>query len=135
MEGDRTMSAQPRWEHTERARGLVEVPARVALPEQDRSAARIVTVIALTSIATGAIHVAAARTLGRGSTQNFAFFGLVAVAEVVWGAVALAWAPRWWLALGALGNAIVVATWLVSRTVGLPVGAYAGEVLPVGFAD
>ena len=49
--------------------------------------------------------------------------------------VALAWAPRWWLALGALGNAVVVATWVVSRTVGLPVGEFAGAVLPVGFAD
>ena len=38
-------------------------------------------------------------------------------------------------ALGALGNAVVVATWVVSRTVGLPFGEFAGEVLPVGFAD
>ena len=49
--------------------------------------------------------------------------------------MALVSAPRWWLALGALGNAIVVATWLVSRTVGLPFGQYADEVLPIGFAD
>jgi uncharacterized membrane protein YgcG len=53
----------------------------------------------------------------------------------VWGAVALARAPRWWLALGALGNLVVVATWVVSRTVGLPVGEYAGMQLPIGFAD
>jgi hypothetical protein len=69
-----------------------------------------VSVIALTSIAAGAIHVAAAATLGRGSSQTLAFFGVVAAAEIVWGVVALAWAPRWWLALGALGNAVVVAT-------------------------
>jgi hypothetical protein len=94
-----------------------------------------VSVIALTSIAAGAIHVAAAATLGRGSAQNLAFFGVVAAAEIVWGAVALAWAPRWWLAFGALGNAVVVATWVVSRTVGLPVGEFSGAVLPVGFAD
>ena len=128
------MSAQPRWEHIEPAASPVVVPGRVA-PRSDRDAARVVSVIALTSIAAGAIHVAAAATLGRGSAQTLAFFGVVAAAEIVWGAVALAWAPRWWLALGALGNAVVVATWVVSRTVGLPVGEFAGAVLPVGFAD
>jgi hypothetical protein len=94
-----------------------------------------VSVIALASMAAGAIHVSAAGTLGRGSAQNLAFFGVVAAAQIVWGTVALAWAPRWWLALGALGNAVVVTTWVVSRTVGLPFGEFAGVVLPVGFAD
>ena len=128
------MSAQPRWEHIEPDARPVVLPGRVA-PRSDREAARVVSVIALTSIAAGAIHVAAAATLGRGSAQTLAFFGVVAAAEIVWGLVALAWAPRWWLALGALGNAVVVSTWVVSRTVGLPVGEFAGAVLPVGFAD
>ena len=129
------MSAQPRWDHTEPAPRPVMVPARGEHQESERNAARIVSVIALTSMAAGAIHVAAAATVGRGSAQNLAFFGVVAAAQIVWGAVTLAWAPRWWLALGALGNAVVVATWVVSRTVGLPFGEFAGEVLPVGFAD
>lgn len=47
----------------------------------------------------------------------------------------MAEAPRWWLALGAAGNLVVVATWVVSRTVGLPLGDYAGIALPVGFPD
>ena len=34
-----------------------------------------------------------------------------------------------------MGNAVVVATWVVSRTVGLPFGEFAGAVLPVGFPD
>ena len=42
---------------------------------------------------------------------------------------------RQWLALGALGNAVVAATWLVSRTVALPFGQFAHLVLPVGFSD
>ena len=129
------MSAQPRWDNTEPAPRPVMVPARGAHPESDRNAVRLVSVIALASMAAGAIHVSAAATLGRGSAQNLAFFGVVAAAQIVWGAVALAWAPRWWLALGALGNAVVVATWVVSRTVGLPFGEFAGVVLPVGFAD
>jgi hypothetical protein len=86
-------------------------------------------------MAAGAINIAAAATVGRDSAQNLAFFVVVAAAQLVWGAVALARAPRWWLALGAVGNLVVVATWVVSRTVGLPVGEFAGMTLPVGFAD
>jgi hypothetical protein len=100
-----------------------------------QDAVRVATVIALTSVAAGAIHVAAAATLGSDNTQNLAFFGLVATAQIVWGLVTLVAAPRRWLVLGALGNAAVMATWIVSRTVGLPVGPYAHLVLPVGFAD
>ena len=130
------MSAQPRWDHTEPASRRVEVrvtESRAAEPEQN--AARIVSVIALASIAAGAINIAAATTIAHGSAQNLAFFWVVGIAQLVWGAVALVWAPRWWLTLGALGNAVVVATWVVSRTVGLPFGAFAGDVLPVGFPD
>jgi hypothetical protein len=64
-----------------------------------------------------------------------AFFVIVAAAQLAWAAVALARAPRWWLALGAAGNLVVAATWVVSRTVGLPAGADAGIVLPIRFPD
>ena len=47
----------------------------------------------------------------------------------------MAEAPRWWLAVGAVGNLVVVITWVVSRTAGLPVGEYAGITLPAGFPD
>jgi hypothetical protein len=39
-----------------------------------------------------------------------AFFSVVAAAPLVWGAVTMGQAPRWWLALGAAGNLVVVAT-------------------------
>ena len=53
----------------------------------------------------------------------------------MWGTIALARVSRSWLALGAVGNLVVVATWVMSRTVGLPVGSAAGITLPVGFPD
>ena len=117
------MSAQPRWDDTAPAQGPVAVPTSGAVAEPDRNAARIVSVIALASIAAGAINIAAAATIGGDNAQTHLFFGVVGAAQVVWGLLALVWAPRWWLVLGALGNAVVVATWLVSRTVGLPFGA------------
>jgi hypothetical protein len=89
----------------------------------------------MASIAAGAINIAAAATVGRASAQSLAFFAVVAAAQLAWGAVALARVPRWWLALGAAGNLVVAATWVVSRTAGLPAGVYAGIKLPVGFAD
>ena len=129
------MSAQPRWDHSEQRSRPVEVPARSARTEQDLNAARIVSVIAFASIAAGAINIAAAATIPGLNAQSLTFFWAIGVAGIVWGLVALVSAPRWWLALGALGNAVVVATWLVSRTAGLPFGQFAHVVLPVRFAD
>lgn len=129
------MSAQPKWEPTGQASRPFAVKRDDAATATERSAARILTVTAIASIGAGLIHVEAARTLGRGDTQTFAFFAMVAAAEIVWGLVALVRAPRLWLALGALGNAVVVGIWIVSRTAGLPVGEFAHEVLPVGYAD
>jgi hypothetical protein len=129
------MSAQPRWDHPEQRSRPVEVPARSARTEQDLNAARIVSVIAFASIAAGAINIAAAAAIPGLNSQSLAFFWAIGVAGIVWGLVALVSAPRWWLALGALGNAVVVATWLVSRTAGLPFGQFAHVVLPVRFAD
>ena len=127
------MSAEPGWNvitPTPR-RG----PANGRRTDPDRNPARVLAVIALASIAAGAINIAAAATVGRTSTQNLAFFTVVAAAQLAWGAVALARAPRWWLALGAAGNLVVVATWVVSRTVGLPFGPAAGITLPAHFPD
>ncbi len=123
------MSAEPRWR-------LTKPPPRVVHgADPDTNPARVLSAIALASIAAGSINLAAAATVGRDSAQNLAFFVVVGAAELVWGAVALARAPRWWLAMGAVGNLVVAATWVVSRTVGLPVGEYAGIRLLVGFAD
>jgi len=103
--------------------------------DADRNAARVLSAIALASVAAGAINIAAAATVGRGSTQNLAFFVVLGAAQLFWGAVAMVSAPRWWLALVAAGNLVAVLTWVVSRTAGLPIGEYAHMRLPVGFPD
>jgi hypothetical protein len=126
------MSAESRWNVNTTAPRPVPVGASRADP--DRNGARVLSAIALASVAAGAINFAAATTVGRGSSMNLAFFVAVAAAQLVWGMVALVRAPRWWLALGAAGNLVVAATWLVSRTVGVP-GVYGGITLPIGFPD
>ena len=127
------MSAQTRWNLIKPAPR--PEPASGQRADQDRNPARVLSVIAMASIAAGAINIAAAATVGRSNAQNLAFFTVIGAAQLAWGAVALARAPRWWLALGAVGNLIVVATWVVSRTAGLPVGPEAGITLPVHFPD
>jgi hypothetical protein len=127
------MSAQTRWK-------LAKPAPRPGLTsgrreDLDRNPARVLSAIALASVAAGAINIAAAATVGRDSAQNLAFFVVLGAAQLVWGAVAMVRAPRWWLALGAAGNLVAVVTWVVSRTVGLPIGEYAGIRLPVGFPD
>ena len=111
------MSAEIRWRLTKPVSRPVPASTRA---DPDRNPARVLSAIALPSLAAGAINVAAAATVGRGSTQNLAFFSVVAAAQLVWGVVTMGQAPRWWLALGAAGNLVVVVTWVVSRTAGLP---------------
>ncbi|MBO0807665.1 MAG: hypothetical protein J2P32_05095 [Actinobacteria bacterium] len=121
---------QTRWKLTRPA------PARGGSPgtDLDRNPARVLSVIALASIAAGAINLAAAVSF-RSNAENLAFFTVVTVAQLVWGASVLVRAPRWWVALGGAGNLVVAAVWVVSRTAGLPAGPEAGITLPVHFAD
>jgi hypothetical protein len=123
------MTTESRWKLVTTA----QRPVRASGPgaaDAGRNAARALSVIALASITAGAINLAAAATVGRSNAQNLAFFTVVTVVQLAWGAVALVRAPRWWLALGAPANLGVVATWVVSRTVGLPVGPESGVTLP-----
>lgn len=65
------------------------------------------------------------------------FFFAVAVFQVMHSmALAAAEPNRVLLWLGILGNGLVIALWVVTRTVGIPLfGPMAGVVLPVGLLD
>jgi hypothetical protein len=63
------------------------------------------------------------------------FFIAVALFQLAWAMLVL-WRPSILVYLsGAVINALVVVTWVVSRTSGVPVGPEAGEPEPVGFPD
>lgn len=130
------MSAEPRWNVTTPTPTARAARARSAQAAPDRNPDRALSAIALASIAAGAINIAAAATVARGSAQGMAFFVAIAAAQLVWAGAALVRAPRWWLALGAAGNLVVVAIWVVSRTAGLPAGVFGGgTTLPAKFPD
>lgn len=63
-------------------------------------------------------------------------FVAVAVLQVMYSMVLAVNPPRRiYLWAGIIGNILIVAVWLLTRTVGVPLGPMAGEVLPVEFLD
>ena len=63
------------------------------------------------------------------------FFVVVALAQLGWAVAVVSNPTRTVYVVGAFGNALIVMTWVVSRTSGLPFGPEAGEPEPVGVAD
>jgi hypothetical protein len=63
------------------------------------------------------------------------FFVVVALAQLGWAVAVVSNPTRTVYVVGALGNALIVMTWVISRTSGLPLGPEAGEPEPVGVAD
>jgi hypothetical protein len=63
------------------------------------------------------------------------FFIAVAVFQLVWALLVVLRPSVVVYLAGAIVNALVVVTWIVSRTTGVPVGPEAGEAEPVGFPD
>jgi hypothetical protein len=91
--------------------------------------------LALLSAGAGIIHLAVLGPHLRESWLLGAFFAVVGLAQLAWPLLVMTRPSRGlWLA-GVVGNALVVVVWILSRTVGLPLGAEAGHAEPVGFAD
>jgi hypothetical protein len=63
------------------------------------------------------------------------FFVVVALAQLGWVVAVVCNSKRRVYVIGALGNALIAVTWVISRTTGLPFGPEAGEPEPLGIAD
>ncbi len=95
----------------------------------------LVLPVATLSLSAGMIHAAVVDDHFREEALSGVFFVMVAVFQLGWG-VMFARRPRVGLAaLGLLVNAFVVGTWLVTRTVGLPLGAHPGIPEPIATPD
>ena len=91
--------------------------------------------VASLSVGAAAIHFAVMFEHFAEYTLYGVFFLVVAWAQMIWAAVVL-WRPsRLWLSLGIVGNALVLAVYVASRAVGLPVGPDAGHAEPFGGLD
>jgi hypothetical protein len=80
----------------------------------------LVPVVAISSVAAAGAHAAVAPPHLSTSLLVGSFFVVCAAAQLVW--AALVWRRRtpWVLGAGIVGNLVVLALWLVSRTVGVP---------------
>ena len=103
-------------------------------PYRPFAASDYVAGAALLSVASGAIH-------GRVIIDHYGegpliagFFVVTTIFQIWWGS-RIRRPTRSLLALGLAGSAVIVATWLVSRTTGVPIGPDAGEREAIGAVD
>jgi hypothetical protein len=91
--------------------------------------------LALLSLGAAGIHFAFIGVHLAEDWAHGAFFAIVAWAQLAWAAAIVLRPSRPLLRAGALGNGAVIATWVVSRTMGVPVGPHAGSPEPVALYD
>ena len=107
-------------------------PALSRSPEIARS---LGVVLAGFSAGAAVIHLAAA-------PSHYLEIGDLGAGFVI-AAAFQAWTIRWWLAgstgrtalIGIVGNLTIMLAWLYTRTIGLPVGPFAGGPEPIGYPD
>lgn len=91
--------------------------------------------LAVVSLATAGIHFA---VMGEHFQEYVAFgvfFAVVGWFQSLWALVLVISPTRSLLFTGAIVNALVVGVWLVSRTIGLPIGPDPGVAEPAAFLD
>jgi hypothetical protein len=91
--------------------------------------------LAALSVGAAAIHFAVTFEHFNEYLVHGAFFLVIAWAQMIWAAVVVWRLPRWWLWLGIVGNAAVLAVYLASRTTGLPFGPDKGHTEQFGALD
>jgi uncharacterized membrane protein YidH (DUF202 family) len=82
---------------------------------------------AVASIGAAVIHIGVAPVHWRDWAPSGVFFASIAVFQLVWGFLAWSRPTAMVLSAGVAANAALVGLWIVSRTVGLPVGPNAGQ--------
>jgi hypothetical protein len=110
--------------------------AGATLPARRPAPSRGTAALAAASAGAGLVHALVCPEHFKEAWSFGAFFLVAAAAQVAW-----AW-RAWWrgatrslLLAAAVGNAAVVVLWLVTRTVGLPIGPEPGVAEGVGGAD
>ncbi|WP_059017001.1 hypothetical protein [Mycobacterium sp. M26] len=82
---------------------------------------------AVASIGAAVIHLGVAPTHWRDWAPSGVFFASIAVFQLVWGFLAWSRPTTMVLSVGIAANAACVGLWIVSRTIGIPLGPNAGQ--------
>jgi hypothetical protein len=109
------------------------VPLSLALSRQ--RAGLVAFTLALLSAGAAAIHYAVIRDHFDEYWLYGLFFVGMGLFQLFWATAVVLRPTRALLVLGALANAAIVASWVVTRTAGLLIGPGADEVEPIGLAD
>jgi hypothetical protein len=114
---------------------VVGEPATSPAGTQVGAARAVAAILGLLSMAAALIHLAVIEQHWAEYWLYGAFFVVVGLAQLAW-AVAIPSTPtRLLLWAGVVGNALVVITWIVTRTVGSLIGPQASTPARVGFGD
>jgi diguanylate cyclase (GGDEF)-like protein/PAS domain S-box-containing protein len=94
-----------------------------------------VSLLATGALVAGLVHAGVCPEHFREATVLGVFFLVVSTLQLAWAAAVLTRASRALLLVGAAGNAAVVGVWVLSRTVGVPVGPERWQPEAVGVID
>jgi hypothetical protein len=92
-------------------------------------------VVALFSLGAGVVHAVVIESHFSEYWLFGVFFAVLAFLQAAWALAVILRPSRRLLIWGAVGNGIVVAVWLITRTLGVPLGPEAGSTEAVGFVD
>ncbi len=111
-------------------------PARTVAPERPAAAVDAVKIVAWLSITAGAIHAIAMVDHFTHWWLYGAFFLALTYGQVLWGDALLRKpASDRNLMRGAIANLAIVAVWVYSRAIGVPIGPETGSPEPIGSMD
>jgi hypothetical protein len=97
--------------------------------------AALLPLVALAGAAAAAVHFVVMPEHFEEATLYGVFFAAAATSQLLYSIMLLARPSRTLLAAGALGNAAIVVLWLVTRTIGIPLGPASGSVESFGILD
>jgi len=87
------------------------------------------------SVGAAVIHLVAAPRHFEEIGDLAAGFLISAAFQAWWAVACLAGPSKRTVTIGAIGNLAIVLAWLYTRTIGLPIGEFAGSAEPIGFPD
>jgi hypothetical protein len=109
--------------------------ARATTVEEGSLVHTVVYGLALLSAGAGIIHLSVVTEHMHEAWMFGAFFIASGIAQLAWAVLASGPVSRRAILAACIGNAAILALWVVSRTSGLPIGPEPGTPEAVGFAD
>jgi hypothetical protein len=97
--------------------------------------ANVYSALAVMSLAAAGIHFAVTGEHFEEYMLFGVFFAIIAWFQALWALGVVITPSAWVLALGFMVNAQIAWVWLISRTVGLPIGPQPGVAEPAAFLD